>query len=146
MPNILLILLSLIAILAIVCIVRTLAIKPTAAKSAVVTLDESPRAEHYGKALSKMVQCETISSRYDPDRSKFYAFHDTLEELFPQIHSKCEKHTFNGSLLFKWTGRGESAPIMLMSHQDVVEAGGVWEHGASAVTSTKRVAFGDAVP
>lgn len=128
MIKILLILLSIIALLAVICVVRTLTIKPTAAKTASVPLDESPRAEEYGQRLAQMIRCETISSRYDPDRSKFYNFHSKLEELFPNIHNKCEKHDFNGSLLFKWAGNGEQAPIMLMSHQDVVEAGGTWEH------------------
>ena len=127
--KILLILLAVIAALLLICVVRTLLIKPTVAKTAKVTLDNGPRAEAYGRALAEMIRCETISSRFDPDRSKFYAFHNKLEDLFPNIHANCEKHEFNGSLLFKWKGTGEHAPIMLMSHQDVVEAGGEWEHG-----------------
>jgi len=126
--KILLLILAVIVLLGVICVVRTLTIKPTAAKTASVVLDESPRAEEYGQRLAQMIRCETISSRYDPDRSKFYAFHSKLEELFPNIHAKCEKHDFNGSLLFKWAGSGDHAPIMLMSHQDVVEAGGTWEH------------------
>ena len=124
----LLIILGAIGALLLICVLRTLLIKPTAAKTAKVTLDDSPRAEDYGKRLAEMIRCETISSRFDPDRSKFYAFHGKLEELFPNIHAKCEKHCFNGSLLFKWSGTGTHAPIMLMSHQDVVEAGGEWAH------------------
>ena len=128
MVTILLILLGIIVLLAGICVIRALTVKPTAAKNASIPLENSPRAEEYGQRLAQMIRCETISSRFDPDRSKFYAFHDLLEELFPNIHAKCEKHVFNGSLLFKWTGTGETAPIMLMSHQDVVEAGGTWEH------------------
>ena len=124
----LLIILGAIGALLLICVLRTLLVKPTAAKTAKVTLDDSPRAEDYGKRLAEMIRCETISSRFDPDRSKFYAFHGKLEELFPNIHAKCEKHCFNGSLLFKWSGTGAHAPIMLMSHQDVVEAGGEWAH------------------
>ena len=81
--KILLILLGIIALLAIICVIRTLTVKPTAAKNASVPLENSPRAEEYGQRLAEMIRCETISSRYDPDRSKFYAFHDTLESLFP---------------------------------------------------------------
>ena len=139
--KILLILLGIIALLAVICVIRALLVKPTAAKTASVPLENTPRAEEYGQRLAQMIRCETISSRYDPDRSKFYAFHDTLEELFPNIHAKCEKHVFNGSLLFKWAGTGETAPIMLMSHQDVVEAGGTWEHGpfSGDIDETGRV-------
>ena len=35
---------------------------------------------------------------------------------------------FDGSLLFKWSGKGNGEPILLMSHQDVVEANGQWQH------------------
>ncbi len=130
-----------IAALLIICVVRTLTVKPTAAQTATVPLEDSPRAEEYGRRLAQLIRQETISSRFDPDRAKFYAFHDKLEALFPHIHAACEKHDFNGSLLFKWTGKGTSAPIMLMSHQDVVEAGGTWEHGAFSgdIDDTGRV-------
>ena len=60
----------------------------------------------------------------DRDLSKFYRFHEVLEKLFPNIHRVCEKHEFNGSLLFKWKGKGQGEPILFMSHQDVVEASG----------------------
>jgi carboxypeptidase PM20D1 len=75
-----------------------------------------------------MIRCETISSRDDPSREKFYAMHKVLERLFPRIHDVCEIHNFDGSLLFKWPGAGRSQPILLMSHQDVVEAAGAWTH------------------
>ena len=45
-----------------------------------------------------------------------------------RVHKTCEKHVFNGNLLFKWSGKGKAEPILLMSHQDVVEANGSWEH------------------
>lgn len=118
-----------IAILFVLCLVaRASMLKPTAAKIAKPQLDESPRAEEYGRRLAKMVQKETVSSRYDADRTKFLEFHTILEELFPNVHTACEKHVFNGSLLFKWSGKGEGEPILLMSHHDVVEANGTWEH------------------
>ena len=108
---------------------RTIALKPTAAKTVKLELEKGERAETYGKRLAKMIQQETISSRFEPEREKFYQFHETLEELFPNVHTTCEKHVFDGSLLFKWSGSGKHEPILLMSHQDVVEANGEWEHG-----------------
>lgn len=119
----------LIALIAVV-LLRTLMLKPTAARTAQVKLDQSERAVEYGKKLSRMVQKETVSSRYDPDRTKFLEFHEILEELFPLVHQTCEKHVFNGSLLFKWSGKGNHEPILFMSHHDVVEANGTWEHEA----------------
>ena len=88
---------------------------------------DEKRSQAYGQSLSKLVQIETISSRFNEDRSKFYKFHEELEKMFPLIHKNLEKHVFNGSLLFKWTGKNAKDPILLMSHHDVVEAGGTWE-------------------
>lgn len=126
--KILLIILLLLVVLTAVVLLRAAMLKPTAALTAKVEPDETPRAEEYGKRLAEMIRQETVSSRFDPDRSKFLQFHEKLEELFPNIHKTCEKHVFNGSLLFKWSGRGTHEPILLMSHHDVVEANGTWEH------------------
>ena len=114
--------------LILVLVVKTACLKPTPARTAKVTLDNSPRAEQYGQALAKMVQKETVSHRNQTDRAKFLAFHEVVEDLFPHIHQNCEKHNFDGSLLFKWQGQSSEQPILLMSHLDVVEANGTWEH------------------
>ena len=126
--KILLTVLLLIALFICYLIINTLRLKPTDAKTAKVQLDTSDRAKKYGEALSEMIKKETVSFRAQDDRSKFYEFHKTLEELFPLIHEKCEKHVFNGSLLYRWQGKGEGDPILLMSHHDMVEAGGKWTH------------------
>lgn len=111
-----------------ILIIRTLLLKPTAAKNAKVELINDERSHEYGLRLAKMIQKETVSSRYETNKDKFYEFHEVLEELFPLIHQHLEKHVFDGSLLFKWNGKKESDPILLMSHHDVVEANGKWEH------------------
>ena len=126
--ELLLILAGILAVLLLVVLVRTVCLKPTEAKNTKITLDTSVRAVEYGEKLSKLVQKETVSSRFEPDRTKFLEFHEILEEMFPNIHRTCEKHVFNGSLLFKWSGKGIHEPILLMSHHDVVEANGIWEH------------------
>ena len=128
--KIVLIILAIIVVLIAIVLIRTALLKPTSALTAKVQLDESKRAEEYGEKLAKLVRKETISSRFDPDRTKFYEFHEILEEMFPNIHKTCEKHVFNGSLLFKWSGKGTHEPILFMSHHDVVEATGTWEHEA----------------
>ena len=124
------IVLGLLALLIIVVLGRAVFLKPTSALEAKVELVQGPRAEKYGEQLATLVKKETISSRFDPDRTKFLEFHDILEEMFPKLHATCEKHVFNGSLLFKWKGEGKTEPILFMSHHDVVEATGTWEHGA----------------
>ena len=120
--------LAFILVLVVIVLARTLMLKPTAAASAVVELDKTERAVLYGDKLAKMIQAETISEPNQKDRSKFLEFHKVLEKEFPKVHKTCEKNVLNGSLLFKWEGTGEKAPIMFMSHHDVVEAGGEWEH------------------
>ena len=124
------IVLALVVLLIAVVLLRAVFLKPTSAQTAKVKLDEGVRAEKYGIQLSKMVQKETISSRFDSDRTKFLEFHELLEEMFPNVHKMCEKHVFDGSLLFKWNGKGNHEPILFMSHHDVVEATGTWEHEA----------------
>ena len=122
------IVLLVLVVLVLIIVGRAVMLKPTAAKTIKLEPENGERAERYGKRLAKMIQQETISSRYEPEREKFYKFHETLEELFPKVHEMCEKHVFDGSLLFKWSGSGRHEPILLMSHQDVVEAGEEWEH------------------
>ena len=82
-----------------VILLRAIMLKPTSAKNT-IQLEQNDRANKYGKQLSRMIQDETISSRFEQDRSKFYQFHHTLEELFPNVHATCEKHDFNGNLLY----------------------------------------------
>lgn len=126
--KILLIILACLLLFLLLLFLKAATLRPTAAKEAKVKLDEGPRSREYGLKLAKMVQVETVSQRNQEDRSKFYEFHKVLEELFPNVHTKCEKKVFNGSLLFKWEGEGKTEPILLMSHHDVVEANGLWDH------------------
>ena len=126
--KVLLAILLLLVVLVAVVLLKAICLKPTLAKEAKVLLDNSERAVEYGKKLSALVKKETVSSRFEPDRTKFLEFHEILEEMFPNIHKNCEKHVFNGSLLFKWSGKGTHEPILFMSHHDVVEANGTWEH------------------
>ncbi len=120
--------LSVLLLVVLVVVCRTLMLKPTDAKEVTLEPETGERAENYGKRLAKMIQQETVSGRFDPEREKFLQFHKVLEELFPNVHVTCEKHVFDGSLLFKWSGQGKHEPILLMSHHDVVEANGEWQH------------------
>lgn len=90
--------------------------------------EDAKRCNTYAEKLSRMVQMETISDRNDPAIEKFLAFHTLLEELFPKVFAACEKIEIDGNLLLRWKGRTEKDPIMLISHMDVVEAGGEWKY------------------
>lgn len=122
------IILAVLVLLIVIVLIRTLSLKSTAAKTVKLEFEKSERAVKYGKQLAKMIQDETISNRFVHDMDKFEKFHKTLEELFPNVHRVCEKHDIDGNLLYKWTGKSSENPILFMSHQDVVEATGTWEH------------------
>ena len=88
-----------------------------------------PRAEAYAKTLSRLLQAETISSRDQPDKSKFSVFHALLRETFPHLFSVCAFEEFDGSILLRWPGSDSARlPILLMNHHDVVEAGDGWRY------------------
>ena len=120
-----LVLLALILLLLAVAVVRTLLMPK---KVAAYEPQPDPRAQGYAAKLADMIRCETVSSPDDPQIEKFLGFHKVLESLFPLVHEKLEKPELDGNLLFYWKGEKHDKPVVLMSHQDVVPAEGVWEH------------------
>ena len=120
-------LLGLLLLLLLIAVVRTL-LTPSK-KSTYVPNPDPKRAEAYARTLSRMLQYETVSVAETNQREKFLGFHKLLEELFPLVHRHLEKTEIDGNLLFYWKGKRHDKPIVLMSHQDVVPAEGVWEHG-----------------
>ena len=119
-------LLALVAAVLLTVVVRTLMLKPKTTDYRLST--DQKRVDEYAGKLSKMVQKETISDRDDPNVEKFLEFHSLLEALFPTVFAKCEKVEIDGNLLLKWKGKSNKDPILLMSHMDVVEAGGEWKY------------------
>ncbi len=89
---------------------------------------DEKRTDEYAQKLSRMIRYETVSNPEDPQIEKFLGFHKVLEELFPLVHKHLEKIEIDGNLLFFWKGEQHDKPIVLMSHQDVVPAEGVWSH------------------
>jgi carboxypeptidase PM20D1 len=64
-------------------------------------------------------------SRNDVDETDWAAFDrfvDTLPELYPALHATLERERHGHSLLYRWRGRGDGAPTVLMAHYDVVPA------------------------
>lgn len=128
MFNIVIAILICILVVLLIAIVRSICLKPTLAKEMTFDVDASTIDLEYGKRLKKMIQCNTVSNRFNNDISKFIEFHKVLEELFPNVHETLEKEEFYGNLLYKWKGKEDGEPILLMSHQDVVEANGKWRY------------------
>ena len=86
------------------------------------------RALAYASLLSAMIKVPTVSYAGQPIPEHLDEFHQLLEELFPLVHQNLEKTVIDGNLLYKWKGQSSIAPIVLMSHQDVVPAEGEWSH------------------
>lgn len=86
------------------------------------------RAQSYAVRLSRLIQAETISSKNQEDKTKFYHFHDILRDMFPNLFAVSLFEDFNGSFLLRWKGTSSAEPIMLMNHHDVVEAPGDWKY------------------
>lgn len=84
------------------------------------------RALSYAQGVSRMMQVDTVR-RPGEDREKFARLHSVMEELFPRVYAGCRRWEFEDSLLFCWPGKSRRS-LVLMSHQDVVEAPGNWKY------------------
>ncbi len=100
------------------------------------------RKQVYAETLSHLIQQDTISCSHRNELSKFYHFHQVLEEKFPALFQVCQKEIFHGSLLLRWPGMTSDDPIMLMNHHDVVEAPGEWKYPAFSGTIAEQKVWG----
>ena len=64
--------LILIVFLAAVLLIRTWMAKPNPANTARGEMKNDARAGEYGERLARMIRKETVSSRFDDDKTKFY--------------------------------------------------------------------------
>jgi carboxypeptidase PM20D1 len=73
----------------------------------------------------QLLQIRTVS-RFDEsltDWSEFDRFIETLERLYPLVHSSLEREVIaRHSVLFRWRGMSPGDPAVLMAHYDVVPA------------------------
>ena len=73
--------------------------------------------------LAALVKCKTVS--YDDhaleDDAEFEKLIALLPELYPNVWASCPLQRFPGrALLFRWKGKSEGEPAVLMAHYDVV--------------------------
>ncbi|MBQ5800665.1 MAG: M20/M25/M40 family metallo-hydrolase, partial [Clostridia bacterium] len=115
------ILLALLVFLTII-VVRTLAFKPKGVEAVAVT-EESFDRERAISSLQKLVRCKTVS-RYDKEKEddgEFEKLYALLPELYPNVYKTCELIKFEDrGLLYRWKGKTEGNPSVLMAHYDVV--------------------------
>lgn len=112
----------LLAVFLAIIFIRTALFKPKAQPSPI----EKP--EVFDKqaavdALARLVRHKTVSYRDASleDDSQFENLIKELEVLYPNVHKTCAKERFEGrGLLYKWSGKSDSAPVVLMAHYDVV--------------------------
>ena len=75
------------------------------------------------ESLQKLVQCKTISYN-DPameDDAEFQKLIAMLPALYPSVFELCSIRQFpDRGLLFRWPGRSDAAPSVMMAHYDVV--------------------------
>ncbi len=75
------------------------------------------------EALRTLVRCKTVSYRDKSleDDAEFEKLINTLPTLYPNVFDVCEfKRLEDRGLLFRWKGKGDGAPAVMMAHYDVV--------------------------
>ncbi len=119
---------ALLCLLLLFAVVRTLFLKKKTASYEMS--DEKERIDAYAEKLSEMIKVPTVSVRGVEQPDLFREFHKVLESLFPRVFATCEKIEIDGNLMMRWRGSDASLdPIILISHQDVVEANsGDWTY------------------
>lgn len=113
---------GLLAVLLAVVLIRTCLFRPRAQTEP----DREPVAvdrDRLVSALSTLIRFRTVSYS-DPtleDGTEFEGLVNSLPSLYPALTSACELKRFDGrGLLYRWRGKGDGAPLVLMAHYDVV--------------------------
>lgn len=111
-----------IVVLLAVIILRTLRFRPKQGP-AVFDNEEKFDGDKVVRNLQALVRCKTISNR-DPaleDEAEFEKLINLLPELYPNVFEKCELMRMpDRALLFRWKGKNDGEPAVLMAHYDVV--------------------------
>ncbi len=75
------------------------------------------------ECLQTLIKFKTVSD-YDKskeDDAEFEKLVNSLPKLYPNVYEKCKLLTFEGrGLLYKWKGKNNGKPAILMAHYDVV--------------------------
>ena len=84
--------------------------------------------------LRTLVRFKTVSYREKEkeDDKEFEGLIDSLPALYPNVFEKCEfKRLPDRALLFRWKGKNDGKPTVLMAHYDVVPVNEeMWEKPA----------------
>lgn len=111
-----------IAALIALIVVRTLNFKPTN-NVKVLNNEEVFDKEITVKRLQELIKCKTVSYKVKEleDDAEFSKLIKILPILYPAVFETCEfKELPDRALLFKWKGKTEGDPAVMMAHYDVV--------------------------
>ncbi len=121
-----------IVVLAVILLINAMLLHPTQVSNPL------PSPEVFGDERSverfcAILQSKTVWAAEDPeaDHRAFETFIPKLQELYPQVFAALELTKINDyGILLRWAGRNaEAAPVVLMSHHDVVFANeGEWTY------------------
>lgn len=112
---------ALIAFIA-VLLIRGAAFKPQKTELASVS-DESFDSDRAIDSLCALVRCKTVSYRDSSleDDAEFEKLISLIPTLYPNVHKECTLSRLpDRALLFRWRGKSDGAPAVLMAHYDVV--------------------------
>ncbi len=73
--------------------------------------------------LRALVRCKTVSyrDREKEDDAEFKKLYEALPTLYANVYAICERTEFpDRGLLFRWKGKNNGAPAVMMAHYDVV--------------------------
>lgn len=73
--------------------------------------------------MVELIRCKTVSYRDSSlmDEAEFERLRGLLPKLYPEVYRACEfKRIGDSGMLFKWKGRSDTEPTVLMAHYDVV--------------------------
>jgi len=120
---ILLIFIGIVTTLLLIALINTILIKDKNMSTSELKIDPKT-SDSYAKEFSKMIQIKTLSYDKNKDNSEpFKEMQKVMKEIFPNVYNTLEQTVFKGeSILFKWKGKSNEKPIVLMAHQDVVPA------------------------
>lgn len=99
----------------------------------------SKTEQEYAESFAKLIKCPTVTNS---GAKYFDALQNVLKAEFPLVFEKLEHFYPAGdedkesrAIIFKWKGKSDKRPMVLMAHQDVVPAvGGDWKYDPYAGT------------
>ena len=113
---------ALLALLLAIILIRTLRFKPRAGVKPLETEEKVDR-DRVVENLRTLVRFKTVSYR-DPsleDDAEFEGMIEKLPSLYPNVYEKCTLTRLpDRALLYRWQGKQEGDPAVLMAHYDVV--------------------------